>query len=313
MTIVTRTAYGAELPYSVLDANWTEIETRLAFNESGFAALNTNYSNVSTSLTNLTSSVSAQDGLRSIHPCYFFHGYAGNQGAGDSVMFDLTGCGNHAMRGANLSDAEMFANAGYVTTKAPANPYDICLRIPNLNFDYSIGEKLFIWWRGKITPEANERAFMGDGYTSQRGIQIRVNQTGKLTAAIFGATATVASLSTAIPFDGNLHDIGVYFDGATKTHGYWIDGVMDSSFAGALATLGATAYDTKNSSTFNLGAAYPASGTATAPQSGIATQTKALVILRLGDTYPSPSVATLTNVCKSLRTDPGKLLLASAL
>ena len=253
-----------------------------------------------------------------IHPHYFFHGFAGNHVAGDDKFFDMA-AGNHGIRGANLSDSEMFATAGYVTTKAPANPYDTCIRIPNLNFDYSIGEKLFVWWLGKVTPEANERAFIGDGFgtgtsgNGQRGVHIRVNQSGKLTMAVYGATAKAGALSNAVPFDGATHDIAVLFDGENRKYGYWIDGQMDSSFAGAMAVLDAVAYDTKNSNTFNLGSSSPAPGTATAPQSGIASATRAFVVIRLPASYSAPSVTQIANVCKALRANPGKLLVAGAL
>jgi hypothetical protein len=253
------------------------------------------------------------------HPYYFFHGYAGNQFPGDSMFFDFA-AGNHGIRGANLSDSEMFATAGMVTTKAPSNPYDTCIRLPNLNYDYSIGEKLFIWWLGKITPEANERVFIGDGFgtgtsgSGQRGIQVRCNQSGKFTVAVYGATARVGTLSNAIPFDGSVHDAAIILDGANRTYGYWIDGKMESAFAGAMLPFYQSEnFDTKNSNTFNLGSSVPAPGTATAPQSGIATQTRALVIIRLPASYSSPTVSTITNVCKALRSNPGKLLLGSAL
>ncbi len=255
-------------------------------------------------------------GSTTIHPNYFFHGYAGTQFAGDSVFLDIANV-NNGVRGTNLSDAEMFATAGYVTTKAPSNPYDTCIRLPNLNYDYSIGEKLFVWWLGKITPAVDERAFIGDGFlttTGNHGVQIRVNQAGKLTVAVYGATGRTGALSNAVPFDGSVHDVAVVLDGANKTHGYWIDGQMDSSFAGSMGAFNQSEnFDTKNSNTFNLGSSSPAPGTATAPQSGIATQTRAFVIIRLPASYPSPSVAAITNACKALRSNPGRLLLASAL
>jgi hypothetical protein len=259
------------------------------------------------------------DTIDKSHPYYFFHGYAGNQFAGDSLFFDLA-AGNHGVRGGNLSDSEMFATAGMVTTKAPSNPYDTCIRLPNLNYDYSTGEKLFIWWLGKITPEANERAFIGDGFgtstsgNGQRGIQLRCNQSGKLAMAVYGATARAAALSNAVPFDGAVHDIALVLDGANRTYGYWVDGKMDSAFVGTMLPFYQSEnFDTKNSNTFNLGSSFPAPGTATAPQSGIATQTRALVIIRLPASYSSPSAPAVTNVCKALRANPGKLLLGSAL
>ena len=253
-----------------------------------------------------------------IHPYYFFHGYGGDQVTGDAYFYDKA-AGNHGVPGANLSAAEMGVNAGFVTTKAPANPYDTPIRIPSLNFDYSAGEKLFIWWLGKVAPEATERVFIGDGFgtsasgNGQRGVQIRVNQSGKVTFALYGATAKAGALSNGIPFDGTIHDLGVFIDGAAKSYGYWIDGTMDSSFAGSLTVLDAVAYDTKNGNTFNLGASQPAPGTGTAPQSGIATITRAFVVVRMPGSYTSPSVATITDINRALRANPGKLLLTGSL
>ena len=299
-TLVLRNTKGAALTFSEFDNNFSGL------NDDAAAAAS----------TAATAAATAETAL--IHPYYFFHGYAGNQFAGDDKFLDMA-AGNHGIRGADLSDSQMFANAGFVTTNAPSNPYDIALRMPNLNYDYSAGEKLFILWLGKITPEANERAFIGDAFgtgtsgNGQRGIQIRVNQSGKLTAALFGSAAKAMGLSNAIPFDGAVHSIGVFLNGDSHEYGYWIDGAMDSSFAGGMIVLDGVNYDTKNSNTFNLGASYPAPGISTAPQSGIATQTRALVIIRLPASYPSPSASAITNVCKALRTSPGKLLLAGAL
>lgn len=267
----------------------------------------------------LNAAVESLSGNATVHPYYHFHGYAGNQYAGDSYFLDIASV-NRGVRGANLSDSEMFATAGYVTTKDPLNPYDTCIRIPNLNFDYAAGEKLFIWWLGKVAPEADERAFIGDGFgtgtsgNGQRGVQVRVNQAGKLATALYGATAAGGTLSNAIPFDGTTHDIGVFFDGQNKVHGYWIDGLMDSAFSGVMATFSSgTAFDTKNSNTFNLGASAPAPGSATAPQSGLAVSTRALVIIRLPAAYTSPSVTKIALACAALRSAPQKRLLSSAL
>jgi hypothetical protein len=50
------------------------------------------------------SAVSAQT---SPHPRYHFHGWAAENITGDSKFFDRSGMGNHAVRGANLSEANM--------------------------------------------------------------------------------------------------------------------------------------------------------------------------------------------------------------
>ena len=74
------------------------------------------------------------DTIDKSHPYYFFHGYAGNQFAGDSLFFDLA-AGNHGVRGGNLSDSEMFATAGMVTTNAesifPSTQYPYVLLAPS--------------------------------------------------------------------------------------------------------------------------------------------------------------------------------------
>lgn len=318
MAIITRAAYGTELPYSVIDANWTEIDTRLNFNESGFSSLNTSYSDLNTTVTTLSSDVTAQNALRNIHPCYFFHGFAMNQMAGDSVFFDLTGCGNHAVRGANLSDANMFATAGYVSTVDPTTGVlDSCLRIPNLNFDYNAGEKLFIYWRGIATAEGAEAAILGDGTattTGNHGVQIRVMTTGKVYIVLYGADAKVGVASSATAFDGTSpHDFAFLMDGQNQQYGMWVDGVMDPSFIGNYGPFNlGFSFDTKNSNTFNIGSAAKAPGTATAPQSGIACKTRSLVMIRMPASYPSPSVAQITTAISFLRANPGKLLLAGA-
>lgn len=256
------------------------------------------------------------------HPYYFFHGYAGNQVAGDSVFYDIA-AGNHGVRGANLTDSAMFANSGYVTTGAPSNPYDIAIRIPNLNFDYAGGEKLFIYWRGIAAGNgiAAESAIMGDGWgtstagNGQRGVQIRTTVLGKVYLVLYGATGGVGTGSTAVAFDGSsAHDFAFMVDGENKKYGMWVDGVFEPNHANTYQTFSSgTAFDTRNGNTFNLGAAQAASGSATQPQGGEATKIRACVIIRLPASYTTPTVATVTSAIQALRANPGKPLLANAL
>lgn len=260
--------------------------------------------------------------LQAAHPYYFFHGFAGNQMVGDSVFYDMA-AGNHGMRGANLSDSEMFANAGFVTTKAPANPYDTCIRLPNLNYDFSAGEKLFMWWRGVAAGNgiAAESAIMGDGWgtstsgNGQRGVQIRTTILGKVYLVLYGATGGTGAGSTAVCFDGtNAHDFAFMVDGENRKYGMWVDGVFEPNHANTYQTFSSgTAFDTRNSNTFNLGAAQAAPGSATQPQGGEATKVRACVIVRLPASYTTPTVAKVTSAIQALRATPNKLLLASAL
>lgn len=245
-----------------------------------------------------------------VFPYYHFHGFAGNQTAGDGKFFDLSGI-NHGIRGANLSDAQMFTAAGYVSTVDPASGLtDSVIRIPSINFDYAGGEKLIVWWLGKCTAEASSQYLMGDGYsTSVHGWGIYVPTTKKLQVVLSGATQGFSGSSTAEVFDGTLHDIGVVLDGENKKYALWTDSTLDPGFSGYSTFNAGTAHDTKTTATLNIGAASPAPG----GTGGIATATRSLVILRLPASYPIPSVASVTSVFKQLRANPGKLILASAL
>lgn len=243
------------------------------------------------------------------HPRYHFHGYAGDQISGDGKFFDRSPLGNHAVRGANLSEANMLANAGYVSTLNPTGgATDSVLRIPNLNFDYAAGEKFILYWLGKITPEGAPAEWLGDGYnTSNRGINLRATASGMLMFVLCGNTLAYTSDSSVAPFDGTLHSFAIIINGAAKTYSMWVDETLNrDSFS-----LGATAYDTRNSATFNIGSVIAAPGSATEAY-GAATQTRSLHILRLSPTDAMPSNATLTNVFKQLRVNPSKPILGSA-
>lgn len=262
-------------------------------------------------------------GLPSSHPYYHFHGFAGNQIAGDSVFFDLA-AGNNGVRGANLSDSSMFANANYVSTVAPAGgATDSCIRIPGLSLDYAGGEKLFIYWKGIAAGNgiAAESAILGDGWgtstsgNGQRGVQIRTTILGKVYLVLYGATAGVGAGSTAVAFDGtNAHDFAFMIDGENKKYGMWVDGVFEPNHANTYQTFSSgTAFDTRNSNTFNLGMAQASPGATTQPQGGEATKMRCVAIIRLPASYPVPSVSTVSAAIQALRANPGKPLLEGSL
>jgi hypothetical protein len=219
---------------------------------------------------------------------------------------------NNAFRGANLSVIDLWTkNAGYASTVDPASgATDSALRIPNLNFDYAGGEKLIIWWLGKVTAEASANRIMGDGYgttAGQYGIRITLSTAG-IIAFVLGDAADVFSSNAHKSISGRLASFALAIDGSTKKQGIWVDEEY-SLTEGAYSSLGATAVDTRNSNTFNIGTSFPASASSTA---GISMATRALVILRLPTTYAMPSVGTLTSVFQQLRSNPGKLILAGA-
>jgi len=247
------------------------------------------------------------------HPRYHFHGYAGDQLLGDGRFADRSPLGNHAVRGANLSDAQLFANAGYVSTIDPAGgATNSVLRIPNLNFDYSGGQRLIVYWLGIITPEGSDASYMGDGFgTTYPGLRIRAKSTGKVDAALSSAsTQAFTAITTGTPLDGTLHSFAFVFDGTAKKYGMWVDEVFDSALAGNYGAFNSgTTVDTRNSNTFQIGSSAPAAAAST---DGIVSQTRALHLLRLTASDTLPTVAAMTTLFQQIRANPGKPILGSA-
>jgi hypothetical protein len=246
------------------------------------------------------------------HPYYHFHGFTGNQVADDDKFYDLTGI-NHAARGVNLSVSQLWTpNSGYASTIDPASgATDSVLRIPNLNYNYAGGEKLIIWWLGKVTAETSPARMMGDGYGTspgQGGIRIALYTTGRVGFVLSGATEVYSSNGHK-SISGGLHSFAIAVSGGAQggQHGIWVDEEYSLS-EGSYTSL-AGGIDTRNSNTFNIGTSYPASAKSTA---GIATATRALVILRLPANYPMPSVKALTSIFQQLRSNPGNPILRSA-
>lgn len=247
------------------------------------------------------------------HARYHFCASAIDQIAGDSKMFDRSSLLNHGIRGANLTDAQLFATAGYFSTINPVGgSTDSVIRIPNMNLHYNGNEKLIGYFLGKITPEGASVEFMGDGgfSVSYPGWSIRVSTTGKAQFKLSDGTNTYFSASTsATVFDGNLHSLGFAINSVTKLAYMWVDEVLDSNFTSGSLLNSGNAIDTRNANTVNLGTSLP---NAAASTEGIIVQDRALHLLRLGANDPFPAVATLTSVFQQLRADPGKPILWNA-
>lgn len=246
-----------------------------------------------------------------INPYYHFHGFAGDQLAGDPAFFDKA-AGNHGIFGANLSVTDAWADPGFVSTVNPVTTArDTAIRIPNLNFDYASGESYFSWWLGKARPEASAFSLVGDGTstaTGFHGTQIRVKPDGRVDIIGIGDTAKYSGSSTGIAFDGNVHSVAWAFDGFRREHCIWVDEIDSYSSSNGFTQFGGGAViDTKTTNTFNIGQSARAPG----DMDGGVVQTRALVIIRLPSSIRMPSSTWLTSVFRQLRANPGKLILAS--
>lgn len=242
---------------------------------------------------------------------YHFHGFAGNQIIGDPLFYDMSGLGNHGIFGANLSVAAAWANLaaeGVVSTVDPVGgSTDSVIHIPAVNFNYSAGEVLVVWWLGKVTDEGADSSFMGCGTGTNPGVRVKTSGTSKAEVDVSDASSTgFGAVTTGNVSDGNLHEFAFAFDGRNRKYIYYVDGV--AQFDWSNFNIGST-FNTGNTNTWQLGAALPAASLST---DGTATKTRAFVILHFPSTYPVPTGAQLTNIFKTLRANPSRLLNSSA-
>ncbi len=245
---------------------------------------------------------------------YFFHGFAGTQVIGDPKFYDISGSNNHGEFGGNLSNAAAWAVDGHVSTVNPiGGATDSVIRMPGLNLDYVGGEKFFMWWLGKVTAEGSAQTFLGDGISATYpGFRCRINsnQTAQLVLTS-AANVSVFSENSEIMGDGNQHSFACVVDGANRSYGMWMDEIFEHSLFDRYvpfgAAVGATgpAIDTRNNTTFNIGTTAPRIA---ASADGIASQTRALAIVRFGAHEEVPGVPFMTEICKALRYAPGRLI-----
>jgi hypothetical protein len=236
---------------------------------------------------------------------YFCHAYAPNQITTDDKFFDLLAISDGA-RGAHLSVAQLWANAGYASTLDPsAGVADSGIAFPALAWDWFAGESLIIFWRGKITPEGANTSMMGQAYTAtQKGWQIRALATGQadlVFRAGDGATSVFATSTPnvvgRVPFvSGEEHSFMLAMDGANRLARWYVDGELSTQAPVA-------AFDCYNAThATKLGSAAQTPTTA----DGLATQTKALVVLkgRVGQSLPG----NIDTLARRLHRSPYRLI-----
>lgn len=242
------------------------------------------------------------------HPGYFFHGFAPNQTAKDVLFRDISGFENHGKFGEHLALADAWATAEHVSTLAPSGGNnDGCIRFPSLNYDYAAGEKIIGFWEGHMTAPGAAASWIGDGASNLAGFRARVNTNGKVQIAVSDGTTQEFSIeSTNAIADGAQHSFGWFVDGSARRYGMWHDEEATVAAFDALPSLGSGASrDTRNARSFNLGATAHKSFNST---DGIACATKTLVILRLAPETPAPALGVFSDLFRSLRANPARLI-----
>lgn len=152
----------------------------------------------------------------------------------DEQVTDRSGQDAHATIG-NLTSAEAWTNAGYLTTIAEANHY---AKIPVANWTFRFATDsllLFMYLQG--VKGAQNLSFFGGGFDqTHTGLRGYIDTSGRV---IFGLYHTASgSISqwngtTATPFaTDTLHSVGIYYDTTVNTLSYFIDGTLDSTKTG---------------------------------------------------------------------------------
>ena len=248
---------------------------------------------------------------------YHFHGYAPDQYASADVKFwDRSGQLNDATFQTNLTAANAWANAGFLTQADPSGAGNLLLTaIPATSWSYSAGDSLFIFWKGMATPEGSDMPIMGNTTgSSANGFRIMVTSAGK---AKFNCYQASGALSNFGGTSGNTvfeaatsHSFAVAVDGVTGKHCYWGDGSRDSSYGSGFLTLGSNGIiDTLSATTIKHGGD---GGTTASVQNGVACKTQALVILAGRRGLGTPVVADLDLLVANLHRSPRTLVGATS-
>lgn len=225
--------------------------------------------------------------------------------ADDGSVLDLSGSGNHAVRGADLSIAEMNATAGYFATDlAGSNGDKTMLTLPSINFDFNGGEILLVVaLLNMAAPVADASILANAGSSSRNGFRLRGRTTGYIDFAIYSTTGAVSSFSgnsINVMLDSTLHQFGILVNGRTGGGSMWEDGALTRP-----ELVFTTPCDTRESYPLSIGAS-------TNPPTVIAhtsaTKLRGLVIMRWGPNDIAPATENITSLLAKLRRDPGRIV-----
>lgn len=189
----------------------------------------------------------AGGGVPSTHYRFFI---PGQQQAGSGNAEDLSGKDADAVIPASYSDAELWANTGYMTTKAGTGD---CVSVPNdkIAFNLATQSVIFAAIINKAVPAGGESIFSaGDAVTTQGFYLSARSGAGKLRPVLntSGGVVTTLADSTAVFCDASDRHVVCAIDGITKAVYLYADGVLSNSYLSAFT--GGTTVNTS----FNIGA-----------------------------------------------------------
>ena len=226
---------------------------------------------------------------------YHFHGWAPNQQA-DLKFWDYSGALNDGNFQTNLDAATAYATANFITQPNPTIASNQSLiALPALSWDWSAGDSLFIFWRGRATPEGADAPLLGDtSGTAANGFRVIVSSSGKLKVNLYqqsGALSRFSGTGTSTVFETSVTH-STAFIVCPSGLAFWSDGVRGTTYASGYIMPSGGAVSTVNATTLKLGGD---GGTTASVQNGVACQTQSLVILKGRRAASAPSAAASSN------------------
>lgn len=250
---------------------------------------------------------------------YVCHFYAPLACDSDTKARDISGALNDGSFQANLSAATAWATAGFLTQPNPSVASELSLvTFPAIQWDWSAGDSLFIFWMGRGTPEnsdANgEICFLGDTTGAAAGSGIRINcgsgTGGKIKFNAYqnspALTCYGPQTASAVLEAGVTHSFAVCFAPAGIC--LWVDGARNSGHSSGFLAPANAGLSTVNANTLKIGGD---GSTLSSIQRGIALQTRAFVVLK-GRRGKPPAVADLDALVAALHANPSALVSSSA-
>lgn len=216
---------------------------------------------------------------------YFFAGWGRDHINTYAGWYDMSGQGNNATLEASLDAATVWGTEGLFTIPDPSGTTALA-EIPAIDFDYTNGQSILIFWRGFATPEASDYALLGDTgvgtTTTTTGFNVIVSSAGKLKFWIRDSAGTLfaSGTSTTTCFSASVeHSIGFVLDGVERKYCMWVDGTREAAFASNYLTFssGNIPDDTTGGRTLKIGGN---GRVVSSNQEGVACQTRAMHILR---------------------------------
>ena len=178
------------------------------------------------------SPVSGGGGSRAMPSSAYLFMIPGKQFVTSGAPKDISNNANDAAFGVNLTDANCWANAGYITTTAGTQTG---ITVPPAKTQFDLGSQSIIF-SARIniaSPAANQAMFGPADASAAQGFYISVRAGGKVRPIIntSGGAVTALADSAATFADGTDHVMTVAIDAVTKQVFLFFDGFLSNLYA----------------------------------------------------------------------------------